>query len=236
MRLKVSTLVLWSISIGSIILSLKASNEPLLSIFRDMWVDSFFRQFAAGNSIIFSLSTGFLASMILYLLVVWYPSRQRKRLIKQNFGQQYLSFKHDMIGIFLSASQKVYDSELPSKLSDQSEFKKFFTQPDNDDSRNIEWYAVLNGLNQYHLKELLVELEIFMNEVGYVLNTVEINDPNVFSFFKRLSQAVYRLKHSTLEYDDVKHLSGFLWELFAGWSFIDGYREDDIVKVMIEKI
>ena len=91
-------------------------------------------------------------------------------------------------------------------------------------------------MNEYHLKDLLVELEIFTNEVAYVLNNVEINDPDVFSFFKRLSQTVYRFKNSTLEYDEVKQLSGFLWDLFAGWSFIDGYREDDIVKVMIEKI
>ncbi len=141
-----------------------------------------------------------------------------------------------MICIFLDASEKCYDSRLPSKLSDQSEFKKFFTQPDNNDSRNIKWHAVLNGLKEYHLKELLVEMEIFMNEVAYVLNNVEINDSNVFSFFKRLSQAVYRLKNSTLDYDDVKQLSGFIWELFAGWSFIDGYHDNDIVNVMINKI
>jgi len=28
----------------------------------------------------------------------------------------------------------------------------------------------------------------------------------------------------------------FLWTLFTGWSFGDGYREIDIVKLMIEKI
>jgi hypothetical protein len=61
-------------------------------------------------------------------------------------------------------------------------------------------------------------------------------DRDTFSFFKRLSQAVYKLKDSKPEYDDVKHLSGFLWEVFAGWSFIEGYRESDIVETMIEKI
>jgi hypothetical protein len=236
MRLKFSTLLLWTISIGSIILALKASNEPMLKVFRDTWIDSFFQQFSTGNLIVFDLSIGFLISVFFYLLVACYPNRKRKNLIKRNFEEQYLSFKHDMICIFLGASEKFYDSELPSKLSDQSEFKKFFTTPDKNDSRNIRWYAVLNGLNEYHLKELLVAMEIFMNEVSYVLNNVEINDPNVFSFFKRLSQAVHKMKNSTLEYEDVKQLSGFLWDLFAGWNFIDGYREDDIVKVMIEKI
>lgn len=75
-----------------------------------------------------------------------------------------------------------------------------------------------------------------MNEVGYVLNNVNIDDRDTFSFFKRLSQAVYKLKDSKPEYDDVKQLSGFLWQLFAGWSFIDGYQKNDIVEMMIEKI
>jgi len=236
MRLKISTLLLWILSIVSIILALKTSNEPMPLIFRDTWIDSFFQQFNTGNSIIFNLSIGFLVSVIFYLLVVWFPSKQRKNLMKRNFEEQYLSFKYDMICIFLGASEKVYDSMLPSKLSNQSEFKKFFTQPDKNDPRNIKWYDVLNGFNEYHLKDLLTQLEIFMNEVAYVLNNVEINDPDVFSFFKRLSQTVYRFKNSNFEYEEVKQLSRFLWEIFAGWSFIDGYRKDDIVKVMIEKI
>ena len=30
--------------------------------------------------------------------------------------------------------------------------------------------------------------------------------------------------------------ASFLWELFAEWSFINGYRKNDIVNLMIEKI
>jgi len=123
---------------------------------------------------------------------------------------------------------------LLSKLSDQNEFRKYFNEPISE-SQN-KWHAVLNGLNEYLLRELLVELEILLNEVTFVLSNVDIDDQNVYSFFKRLSQAVHRLKKSTLEYEEVKQLSRFLWEMFAGWSFIDGYREDDIVMVMIEKI
>ena len=122
MRLKVSTLLLWTIGIGSIILALKASSEPMLPVFRDTWIYSFFQQFSTGNSIIFDLSIGFLVSVFFYILVVWFPARQRKNLIKRNFEEQYLSFKYDMICIFLGVSEKVYDSKLPLKLSEQSEF------------------------------------------------------------------------------------------------------------------
>jgi len=236
MRLKVSTLLLWLLGILSVLLAFKASNEPILSIFQGTWVESFFQQFDTGNSIIFGLSIGFLVSVFFYILVVWLPNRRRKSLIKRNFEEQYRTFKHDTISIFLMACQGFHDSELPRKLSDQSEFVKFFREPIGSDPRNIRWYTVLNGLKEHHLKSLLVVMEIFMNEVAYVLNNIDINDPEVFAFFKRLSQAVYQLKNSTLGYEEIKPLDSFIWQIFGGFSIIDGRRDYDVVKKMINKI
>jgi hypothetical protein len=236
MRLKFPTVTLWIASIVSIILAFKTSSEPILSIFSETWIDSFFEQFSTGNSIVFDLSIGFIVSVFFYLIIAWYPNRQRKRLIKRNFKEQYHSFKQDTILILLSACHETIDNKLSLKLTEQSEFKKFFTKPNKDEPRNIKWYDVLNGLKEYHLKELLVELEIFRNEVAYVLDNVEINDPDVFSFFKRLSQTVYKLKNSTLDSDDFKPIEHFFWQVFAGWNIIDGYTDIDIVKVMISKI
>ena len=234
MRLKVSTLILWALSIVSIVLALKASNEPMPSIFMDTWIGSFFQQFDTGNSIIFNLSIGFLVSVIFYLLVVWFPNKQRKNLIKRNFEEQYKMFKRDTICIFLSILELSYNSDLLSKLSDVREFRSYFKEPFCD-SQN-RWHGVLNGFDEYHLKDLLVALEIFMNEVAYVLNNTDINDPEVFAFFKRLSHAVYSLKNSTLGYDEIKPLEHFIWELFGGFSLIDGCRDYDVVKKMINKI
>lgn len=234
MRLKVSTLILWTLSILSIFLALKTSNEPMPSIFINTWIGSLFQQFDTGNSIIFNLSIGFLVSVIFYLLVVWFPNKQRKNLIKRNFEEQYKTFKRDTIWTFLSILSPSYDPDLIMKLSDVKEFRSYFNKPFCD-SQN-RWHAVLNGLKEWHLKDLLVVLEIFMNEVTYVLNNADINDPEVFAFFKRLSHAVYSLKNSTLGYDEIKPLSHFIWELFGGFSLIDGCRDYDVVKKMINKI
>ena len=218
----------------SILVAVKTSGEPVLEVFKNTWIESWFQKLPTGNAILFNLSVGFLVSAIFYLLVVWFPDRRRKNLIKKNLGEQYQSFKEDTMQILLSACQTSYKAGLPKNLTDQNEFRKYFKEPVSD-SQN-RWHVVLNGLNDRLLKDLLVEFEILLNEVTYVLNNVKIEDPNVFSFFKRLSQAVYKMKNTTLDYDDVKQLSGFLWDLFAGWSFIDGYREDDIVGFMIENI
>lgn len=232
-RIKKLYIFLWLLGAVSVFCALKASDEPTLTVLKNTCIISLLQQFETGNSIIFNLSIGYIISGIFYLLVVRLPNWQRRRLIKENFEKQYFLFKEDAISIFLDASKGGHDSHLPSRLTDQAAFKDYFKKSVNGIQK---WDAVHNGLNEILLKDLLVELEIFMNEVAFVLNNVPIDDQNVFSFFKQLSQAVYRLKNSTLEYDDVKRLLGFLWELFAGWSFIDGYREDDIVKIMIKEI
>jgi len=77
-------------------------------------------------------------------------------------------------------------------------------------------------------------MEIFRDEI--VLNTTDIADDEPFEFFKRLSAAIYVQKEVTPDYDPVKQLSGFLWNLLAGWDWVSGYRERDIVQEMIEAI
>ena len=227
MRSRIFTLILWILSTASIILVLKTSDEPMLAIFKNTWADSLFQQLATGNLIIFNLSIGFLVSVIFYLLVVWFPNRQRRNLIKRNFEEQYKMFKRDTIKIFLSILELGNDFDLPSKLSDVKEFRDYFKN---------RWGGVLNGLDEYHLKDLLVTLEIFRNEVSYVLNNVNISDPEVFALLKRLSQAVYSLKNSSFKDDEIKEFSHFVWQLFGGFSFAEGCKDHDIVKIMIKKI
>ncbi|MHB8483203.1 MAG: hypothetical protein ACYDBV_10820 [Nitrospiria bacterium] len=236
MQIRPSTVALWVLSIVSILLALKTSNDYVLEVFRNTPLEYFFQRFPTGNSIIFDFSIGWLVSIIFYLLVVWFPDRRRKSLIKENLKEQYRSFKEDTISIFLNACGNSNEGDLPRKLSEQSEFKKYFKEIVTIPQSNSRWDCVLNGLNEQLLKDLLVELEVLMNEVAFVLNNVKIDDRNVFSFFKRLSQTVYKLKNTTLEYEDIKNLSKFLWELFTGFSFIDEYPEHDIVERMIREI
>ena len=233
MRIKLLPVLLWLLSIAGIFFALKTSNDPIVGVFRNTRIEPLFRQISTGNSVIFGLSIGFLVSVIFYTLVVWYPERQRKKLIRRNFEEQYRHFKEDTIAIFLLASTNGYDGDLPKRLSDQREFRKYFKE--RVDESQTRWDSVLNGLNKEFLKDLLVELEILLSEVTFVLNNINIDDRNVFGFFKGLLQTVYRLKNITPN-EDVKQLSQFLWQLFAGWSSAEGYREYDIVEEMIKGI
>jgi hypothetical protein len=79
-------------------------------------------------------------------------------------------------------------------------------------------------------------MEIFRDELTFVLNNTDIPKDEPFEFMKRLSNAIYSMKDVTLGYDETKPLARFLWSVFAGWDQITGYRKEDIVKKMIDAI
>jgi hypothetical protein len=155
LRARLLHYALWGFTLVSIFLAVKLSN--------------------AGNSITFDLSSGFIISVIFYWMVVWIPDQQRRGLIKQNLREQYRLFREDSIGIFLDATGTGYEADLPKQLSDQGQFRKYFKEAATDSQ--TRWDCVLNrlGCDERLLRELLVEMEILMNEVGYVLNNVNID-------------------------------------------------------------
>jgi hypothetical protein len=187
-----------------------------------------------GNSIVFSLSVGYLVSLFFWLLVVFIPEHNRQQVLRDNLCRRYQDFRESTIQILLLASIGTHDSELPKELCDHRRFREFF-----DENSKANWYAALNGLqgNKDRVDELLLELELFASEVSYVLNNVSIQDPKVHSFFKRLSENIYRLKNSTVySYDQVKYLGNFLWAIHARWSIIDGQLENDAIQDMIDAL
>lgn len=185
---------------------------------------------------LYAISISIIAASIFYVLNIYLPGQKRKNIIKHNFEEQYIFFKKHSIAIFLSALGESSNAKIEEILCDLSKFKKYFKEkignyPD-------KWHKVCDELNGTLLKDLLVQLDILSDEASFILNNTEINDENVLSFFKLILQSVYgyRIEGINMDYDEKKALMNFLWELFAGWSFVDGYREEDIVKLIIEKI
>ena len=79
-------------------------------------------------------------------------------------------------------------------------------------------------------------MEIFRDELTFVLNSTDIPKDRPFEFLKRLSTAILSMKDVTLGYDELRSLAAFLWSVFAGWDPSIGYRKEDIVKKMIAAI
>jgi hypothetical protein len=203
-------------------------------VFSDSRIYGFLRQFSAGNDIIYSLSSGLLVSIFFYVLVVWLPARQKRDLIKNRFRREWLSFKEEMIALFLGISEGSCDVDLHRKLLKQTEFKAFF-KGHCDQYDGTRWEYILNKVNEENLPEILLLMYMLQREVEVVLNNVDMDD-DVYIMFKVLSRVVYKLKNTKIAYDDTKELAQVLWQLFTGWSFTEGYRPHDIIESMIRRI
>ncbi len=186
-------------------------------------------------SLINSFSVGFVISIIFYFIVVYLPENQRKARIYRSMDQQYRVFKESCISTFLILSDS-QEYEHRENLLNQEEFRRYFKN--NNDQNENRWDAVANGIqnNEFYLNEIIYELRMLNEEIKFIRSSVNIHDEEVFQFLKRLSHMIHRMESTKPDYDDIKSFCGFLWSLFTGWSFIEGYRKTDIVTEMIERI
>ena len=214
----------------------KSSGESLPEALRTTSIGPYLDPWRPGNSIVFNLSASYIASVILWVLVVWLPEWRRRDILKINLRNHYALFREEVVHILLRAAvgSHAIDLELPKKLAKPEQFREYFSV-----NRNQNWYDALNGLqaNPEILQDLVLEIDIFSNEVAFVLAKTEFNDSEPMAFFKRLTHHVQRLKNASVySYDQVKYLGNFVWEILALWSIIDGQRKEDIVEVMIDRI
>jgi len=182
----------------------------------------------ALNKILYDIAAASLVSLIFYYLVVRVPDFLKRSRIKKVFTAQYKSFRSDCIAIFLSLADGSYDSQFPEKLLQQAEFRNYFTRE--------RWDAVANKIEGINLGELINRMEIFRDDILFVLNNTDIGDDEAFEFFQRLSAIIYSTKNVNPDYDGIKVLCRFLWEVFSGWSFVEGYSRSDIIEDMIKAI
>jgi hypothetical protein len=207
------------------------STEPVVGFLQGTSVEPYLRALHNGNSIFFNLSIGYLVSLFFWWLLVYWPERSRRLIIRNNLSRRYQDFKESTIQIILWAAN---ESESSKRLCDHRAFRKFF-----DANGNRRWYAALNGLeeNRRWIEDLLVELELFASEVAYVLNNINVQDDKVHSFFKRLNEIAYRFRHSSAYSDEqVKYLGNFIWGIHARWNIAEGQLTNDVIQDMIDSL
>jgi hypothetical protein len=223
--------VLFVLCAVSAVMIFVSSGEPVADIIYHTALRPFLERFGWQNAIVFNLSIGVIGGVFLWWLVSWLPERRKRNLIRDSLASRYKEFKEDTIAVLLATSGHGYDSQLTTKLLDHNEFKQFFS--------GKRWNDATNGFQfePGNLNDLITELELFAAEILYVLNNVDIQDAEVYSFFKRLSRIIHRFRGPIdLNRDELKPLMRFLWEIFARWDYVTGQRETDIVEDMIRRI
>jgi hypothetical protein len=203
----------------------------------------FARQEWSGEfySVASSFLIGALISFLFYFLVVYIPERKRRRIIKENLRKFYAGVKQDIMYQVIFASQKggradlSADSETVERLLTIDGFKAAFAVDREGDEG---FYAFRNyiGNDGPEYREIILNLQLLSKQIEYALHNYKILDEKIFEFFKRLDALLFRLERIGPGYDEEKHLSRFIYEIFGGFSWVEGYRGYDIVDRMIEDI
>ena len=184
--------------------------------------------------IIYDLSVGFVLSAVFYVIVVHLPERNRRRIVHAGLKEQYDQFRRSCIHIFLILSKS---QSYPNRdaLLDKEEFKRYFKN-NNDEGEN-RWDAVANGLqrSEFYLREVIYELRMLSDEIRFVRSTLHVNDVEAYEFLGRLSRAIIRMEATSPDYDEIKSFCGFLWQIFAGWSWVHGYSKSNVIEEMVER-
>lgn len=190
---------------------------------------------AGGVGYVHTISTGFLLSAVFFFLVVDLPDRKRRQVVADNFVEQYDQIKLSLIGTFLILSNSQQYGNRKNLLI-KEEFKRYF-KGNNENGEN-RWSAIANGLqgNEYYLREVVYELRSLNDEVRFIRNTLPIHDSELFKFLNRLSQAISRVEMTQPEYNEIKSFCRFLWQLFTGYSFIDGYSKSSYIEDMVRRV
>jgi hypothetical protein len=177
---------------------------------------------------------GGLVSVLFYLLLVRVPENAKRRRVRRSLERQFKRFKQDCLYVMLGVVNGVINPELADELLDQKSFRSYFRVPQT--AGQDRWHVFLNQLDETGLNQILRSFEILREEVNYALGATDIPTDQAFDFLKRVSVAIHSVQRTNLGYDEIKPLSGFLWEIFSGFNFISGYQEEDIFAKMIRSI
>jgi hypothetical protein len=188
----------------------------------------------AWNQLGFNIGIGGIISLIFYCLLVRLPEIERRRRSKRRFERRYQIFKKDCISIFLSVVDNSYEMKQVETLLCQAEFKNYFQHKVSDSQDR--WHVLMNKSDQGTLDEIILAMEVFRDEISFVLNNTDISQDEPFEFFKNFSSAIHSIKDTSPEYEPTKQFYSFLWSLFSGWNISTGYKQEDVVQKMIRSI
>jgi len=197
------------------------------------WADAF----AVAANII----AGGLVSFFFYWLVVYVPEQRKRRVIKDSLLRMYRDIKQDILYQVVFASIKggrddlSADTETIARLMTPNGFKEAFQ---GGREANEGFYAFENQMDEDapEFRSIMLNLEMLAKQIEFVLHNYTIDRNELFNFFKRLELLLLSLRRSSPGYDESKPLCRFVYELFAGWSIVEGYRGYDIIEKMINDV
>jgi len=233
MRKKYIELILGISAVFAIAVALFASNARPTSLI-DNLPGFFYLEFPAYSDAILNLSSGYTTSVFLYFLIVFFPEHLRRKRVRENALKVYREFKRSVLGLILSASGKALTLDQIEELMEPDKFAEYFC---HDETGSVgRWNEFLNGLDDFHVGQIVIELEILRDEMQFIVNNVDLDDADAYVYLKHLSTVSYSMSKTGSDYDDQKQWGRFLMELFAQWNMGEGKWKKDYISESIRKI
>lgn len=235
MSKKVLDFSLWGLTLVFMAFVVLANEDPggRAAIFGESFSETTWHVKAIYKAL-YDVGIGGLVSLLFYVLLVRVPENAKRRRIRRSLERQYRVFKEDCLYIMLGTVDRTIDPDKVDELIDQAAFRNYFKErlfPSQD-----RWHVFLDKLDEAGLLRILSAVDIFRDEISFALSAIDIPSEDAFDFFKRFSGAIHSVRSTELGYDSIKPLARFLWSLFAGFDFINGYRKEDLVAKMIKSI
>ncbi len=225
---------LWFLSIVCVLVMFKASSDPVPAWAKGTPIQTALTPFSTGNQIAFDISVGVIVSLLVYVLVVRIPERNKRRRLRASLKRQYSNLKESCIIDFLFACEGSASLDLVEQLKNREAFKDYFKEPVS--SSQTRWDVVLDGMNESRVKSIIQELSIFRRELEYTLASLDVDDEEAFAFLRQLTHVLQRSPRLTADYEEVKSLSRFMWSIHTGYDPVHGYTGKEIIEEMIEAI
>lgn len=198
-------------------------------------------KYAPALNTALSIGTGGLVSFLFYYLVNERLELRRRNLLRSSVSGTYREAKSNIAWAVIHASQKggrtdlCADSATVDRALTVEGFRSLF---EGGRQANEGYYAFQNEMssNTPEYDEIVFNLKVIARASERLIDNGAVDDRRTYDFFVRLSTTVDRIERNGPGYDESKLLCGFIWEIFAGWNFVDGHLGYDPIERAIDRL
>lgn len=184
-------------------------------------------QYAPVLNVALAIGTSGVVAFIFYYVVSERIEGRRRDLVKQGALRSYRNAKHDIALAVIQASRAGGRTDL---IADHSTIERVLTVDgfkalfDGGREADEGFYAFQNQMSDPtpEYDEIVLNLQIIGRAVDRLIDANLLDDPEAYNSLVRLDAMLRRIERNGTGYDESKLLCSFIWQMFAGWNFIDG--------------
>lgn len=198
-------------------------------------------RYSPALNVALAIGTSGVVAFTFYYVVSDRLEARRRDLVRQGSLRSYRNAKRDIALAVIQASRKggrndlVSDRETIERVLTMKGFKELF---DGGCEAHEGFYAFQNQMSDPtpEYDEIVLNLQIIGRAVDRLIDANLLGDPESYNFLVRLDAMLRRIERNGAGYDESKLLCSFIWQIFAGWNFIEGDLGYDPIERAIQKV